>query len=88
MHPRPIDRRTLLKSGAAAAGGVLAGASLVPGAAAGLGARPGLTPWAKTERVILVAFAGGVRTRETFGTPGNVPTLAARWRTRACCTRA
>ncbi|HIG10149.1 MAG: hypothetical protein ABGY71_10570 [bacterium] len=29
----------------------------------------------KTRRVILIAFAGGVRTRETFGTPENVPNL-------------
>ncbi len=29
----------------------------------------------KTKRVILIAFAGGVRTRETFGTPANVPNL-------------
>jgi len=28
-----------------------------------------------TERVVLVAMAGGVRTRETFGTPANVPNL-------------
>ena len=31
----------------------------------------------KTRHVVLVAFAGGVRTRETFGSPGNVPTLEA-----------
>src|SRR5581483_7855797 len=29
----------------------------------------------KTKRVILVALAGGVRTRDTFGTPENVPNL-------------
>jgi hypothetical protein len=29
----------------------------------------------KTRHVVLVAFAGGVRTRETFGTPANVPNL-------------
>ncbi|MBI5361848.1 MAG: alkaline phosphatase family protein [Planctomycetes bacterium] len=29
----------------------------------------------KTKRVVLVAFAGGVRTRDTFGTPENVPNL-------------
>lgn len=29
----------------------------------------------KTKHVILVAFAGGVRTRETLGTPANVPNL-------------
>jgi uncharacterized protein (DUF1501 family) len=31
----------------------------------------------KTRHLVLVAFAGGVRTRETFGAPQNVPTLAA-----------
>lgn len=31
----------------------------------------------KTRHVVLVAFAGGARTRETFGLPGNVPTLEA-----------
>lgn len=29
----------------------------------------------KTKRVVLIAFAGGVRTRETFGTPANIPNL-------------
>ncbi len=33
------------------------------------------SPQGKTKRVILVAFAGGVRTRETLGTPANVPNL-------------
>lgn len=31
----------------------------------------------RTQHVVLVAFAGGVRTRETFGAAGNVPTLEA-----------
>jgi hypothetical protein len=29
----------------------------------------------KTQRVILVALAGGIRSRETLGSPGNVPNL-------------
>ena len=29
----------------------------------------------KTKHVIVVAFAGGVRSRETIGTPANVPNL-------------
>jgi hypothetical protein len=29
----------------------------------------------KTKRVVFIAFAGGVRTKETFGSPGNVPNL-------------
>ncbi len=56
--------------------------------AAATGAVLGLERWAgaapcqansaaRVERVVLVSFAGGVRTRETLGTPGNVPTLAA-----------
>jgi uncharacterized protein (DUF1501 family) len=54
------------------------------GAAAGALALPSLASASllgsqerKTKHVVLVAFAGGVRTRETFGTPGNVPTLEA-----------
>ena len=31
----------------------------------------------KTKHVVLVAFAGGVRTRETFGAPANIPALEA-----------
>jgi hypothetical protein len=35
-----------------------------------------ITPVAvKTKRVLLVALAGGIRTRETLGTPANVPNL-------------
>jgi hypothetical protein len=36
-----------------------------------------LAPERKTKHVVLIAFAGGVRTRETFGTPANVPNLKA-----------
>jgi len=61
------DRRHFLKS--AAAGAV--GASLLPSIA-----QAALTE-RKTKRVVLIAFAGGVRTRETFGTPGNVPNMKA-----------
>ena len=64
MHDRPIDRRSLLKG--AAAGGALAGFGL------GALARPRDL---KTKRVLLIAFAGGVRTRETLDTPANVPNL-------------
>lgn len=31
----------------------------------------------KTKRVVLIAFSGGVRTRETIGTPDNVPNMLA-----------
>jgi uncharacterized protein (DUF1501 family) len=68
MHEQPIDRRTFL-AGSLAAGGALAGSAL-PGFA-------GAPRTAQTQRVVLIAFAGGVRTRETLGTPGNVPNLVA-----------
>ena len=70
MHANPsLDRRallrasTLLGAGAALPSGLLAH-SLAP-----------LRPDRRTKRVVLIAFAGGVRTRETFGTPANVPSL-------------
>jgi hypothetical protein len=69
-----LDRRTFLKSAAIAGGAALGGGMLAPRARA---AARTLAPRGKTRRVVLVAFAGGVRTRETFGTPDNVPTLKA-----------
>jgi hypothetical protein len=70
------DRRTFLKQ-AALSTGALAGALGAGGlqAAARAAAWPGLER--KTRRVVLIAFAGGVRTRETFGSPDNVPSLKA-----------
>ena len=65
-----MNRRSFLKS-AAATGGVLAASRLLAGSAR---AAPGER---RTKHLVLVAFAGGVRTRETFGTPQNVPTLQA-----------
>ncbi len=56
-----IDRRTFLAGAAATT-------LLAPQLSASAQGR-------KTQRVVLVAFAGGVRTRETFGSPGNVPNL-------------
>lgn len=70
MKHENLDRRRFLKSGAATA--ALLGGASIPAFARGL-ARP--TPARKTERVIFIAFAGGVRTRETLGTPDNVPNL-------------
>ena len=63
-----FDRREFLRvSGAAAA------ASCLPGIGwADLPPRPAR----KTKRVVLIAFAGGVRSRETLGTPQNVPALS------------
>lgn len=68
IQGRP-DRRSILKA-AAAAGAWLGGAAL---ASAGSGP----PPQRRTRHVVVVAFAGGVRTRETFGTPANVPALRA-----------
>ncbi len=66
-------RREFLK-----AAGILVGAAVLPRFA---GAQPlgaVVAPRAagfKTQRVILVAFAGGVRSRDTIGAPQNVPHL-------------
>lgn len=63
-----LDRREFLRlSGAAAAAGCLPGI--------------GNAAWTppterKTKRVVLIAFAGGVRSRETLGSPQNVPALS------------
>ncbi len=62
-----LDRRQLL-GGMAALGGVLAAAPLVSG-------MPAASEERKTKRVVVIAFAGGVRTRETFGSADNVPNL-------------
>jgi hypothetical protein len=64
---RAIDRRQLLRA-AAVAGGALATASMA-------GPLAFAHPPAKTQRVVVIAFAGGVRTRETFGSADNVPNL-------------
>lgn len=79
MSSQGLDRRALLKTGVAA-GGLLASARLagarVPAAApAELGPEPFQDR--KTKHIVLVAFAGGVRTKETLGTPGNVPNMKA-----------
>jgi uncharacterized protein (DUF1501 family) len=64
-----MDRRAFLKT-AAATGTVLAASRLLSARSEPAGER-------KTRHLVLVAFAGGVCTRETFGTPQNVPTLQA-----------
>jgi hypothetical protein len=69
-----MNRRTFLRT-AAATGGALAASRLLAGSA-----RASADPAPRerrTKHVVLVAFAGGVRTRETFGTTENVPTLQA-----------
>jgi len=71
-----IGRRTLLR-GASAAGAALAVGSVLGGSAASALAAPGRRgePKYKTRRVIVVAFAGGVRQRDVVGMPQNVPNL-------------
>jgi hypothetical protein len=66
METTRLDRRTFL-------GG--AAASLALGPAFATAVSGSAVQERKIQRVVLVAFAGGVRTRETFGTPGNVPNL-------------
>lgn len=73
-----LDRRQLLGGLAAAA---MTGPSAL-GAGAHLGPAGGAPrdpqepePSPRTRRVVLIAFAGGVRTRETFGSADNVPNL-------------
>ena len=63
MNQPMVTRRRFLQSSAAAAG-VFALPDLgLPGVAG------------KTKRVVLIAFAGGVRAKEVIGTPQNVPNL-------------
>lgn len=61
MQPIRIDRRSFLA-------GAAASAVLAPHLQAAAQGR-------KTQHVVMVSFAGGVRTRETFGTPANIPSL-------------
>lgn len=60
-----LDRRSFLAGSAAGAGALCLPDSefILPGARY------------KTQRVIIVAFAGGVRSKEVLGTPENVPNL-------------
>ena len=82
-----MDRRAFL-SVLAATGGALAAGGLLP-ASAGASANPAAPAGGRrTRHLVLVAFAGGVRTRETFGTPANVPTLAGLAREGVLYTRA
>ena len=69
MNHHDLTRRDVLRT--AAFGGALTGAGL--GLTSGGLALPGIER--KTKRVVFIAFAGGVRTKETFGTPANVPNL-------------
>ena len=62
---RPLTRRAFLQ-----ASGAAAGAAALPG---WLHAAPAVA--SQTRHVVLIAFAGGVRSRDTIGSPANVPSL-------------
>ncbi len=66
-----LDRRELL-GGAVVAGGALLASGVASPFANAFSPR---TEERKTKRVVVIAFAGGVRTRETFGSADNVPNL-------------
>lgn len=66
---RPVSRREFLRVSGAAAGALACGNQALGGVLGRLG------PQAKTQHVLLIAFAGGVRSRDTIGTPQNVPNL-------------
>ncbi len=68
-----LSRRDVLRAGALGAGTVglgSAGLSWSPAAAAAP-----LRPGYNTKHVVLVVMSGGVRSRETFGSPAQVPNL-------------
>jgi len=77
-HHHDPGRRRFLKASLAV--GTLAGAGALSGLQRRACARSAALvapPERRTRHVVLIAFAGGVRTRETFGTPQNVPNLRA-----------
>ncbi len=82
LGPRDIDRRALLRYAAALGGLSTLGLRPVLGQPA-LGrvwspaSNAASASALLTQHVVVIAFAGGVRTRETFGSPGNVPHLKA-----------
>ncbi|HUR28464.1 MAG TPA: twin-arginine translocation signal domain-containing protein, partial [Planctomycetota bacterium] len=65
-----IDRRQLLGAAAAAGGALAFSKGLALAQSPAKSQAPG-----KTQHVVVIAFAGGVRTRETFGSADNVPHL-------------
>jgi len=71
-----INRRDFLKAAAAgAAGAALGKEAFAEGGYQERPARPGEEPEPRPGSFVLVAFAGGVRSRETILSPGNVPNL-------------
>lgn len=86
-EPRRLDRRAVLR--AAAATGAFGGLASAAWPMGSLGARAfmPLAPGLKTERVVLVVMAGGVRSRETFGSPNQIPNLVRMAREGTLFTR-
>lgn len=75
MKPHTFDslnRRDLLRAGVA---GSLAGSMFGPLAGLSSAARLPLRAGFKTKHVVLVMMSGGVRSRETFGSPKQIPSL-------------
>ena len=80
-----LSRRDLLRAGVAGsmvgamtglgASDVLAATSFAPGLALHPTPRLPLRPDRKTKHVVLIMMSGGVRSRETFGSPQQVPNL-------------
>ncbi len=69
-----LRRRDFLRTSAIAGAGAVAGGTLLGHAAEAAAAGKRVY---KTKHVILVAFAGGVRSRECIGTMSNIPNMAA-----------
>lgn len=68
--PTPLTRRGLLRTG-----GALAGAAALSPYARAFGLAGPLRPGLKTERIVMIVMSGGVRSRETFGSPNQIPHL-------------
>ena len=79
LHPlagtAPMRRRALLRSAAVAGAGIAVGGALGRASDAFAAPAEAKEPKYKTKRVIVVAFAGGVRQRDVVGMPQNVPNL-------------
>lgn len=79
-HPMPGSgpahrRRTFLRSAAGLGVGIAAASLLGPVRGALAAPAEPKAPKYKTKRVIVVAFAGGVRQRDVIGTPQNSPNI-------------
>ena len=73
FKPEPLCFPELTRRGFLQAGVATTAASVIGSSAQAISAASKL----KTRQIVMIAFAGGVRTRETLGSPSNVPNLAA-----------